>query len=116
MARTQSNALSIVALAGVGALLVACGSAADPSRVSAVEALTGDTANGKSLYEQTCTSCHGTDGKSGSETRNVAADAARDRTSAINQVLAGGGSMPAYANQFSDQEVADIVAYTASLQ
>lgn len=116
MPRAHQNALSLSIAAALAALLVACGSSADPGRVSAVEALTGDTANGKLLYEQTCTSCHGADGKSGSEKRNVAADAARDRTGAIDQVLAGGGSMPAYADQFTDQEVADIVAYTASLQ
>lgn len=117
MFRLHEKALTIFAVITFGGVLSACsGSSVDAARVTAIEALTGDPANGSALYDKTCTACHGADGKSGSEQRNVAADAASNKQGAIEQVLGGGGSMPAYADQFSDQEVADLVAYTASLK
>ena len=116
MFRLYEKALRILVVGALGSALLACGSSVDPARVTAAEGLAGDTSNGKKLYDATCTSCHGADGKSGSEKRNIAADAAGNKSGAIEQVLGGGGSMPAYADQFTDQEVADVVAYAASLK
>ncbi len=115
MIRLQEK-LAVVGLLLCGVLPACAGSSVDASRVTAIGALSGDTANGKVLYDKTCTACHGADGKSGSEKRNVASDAASNKTGAIEQMLGGGGSMPAYADQFTDQQIADIVAYTASMQ
>lgn len=117
MFRLHQNAFAVVVVATLSVAQVGCsGTAADPARSTAIEALTGDLTNGKRLYEPTCTTCHGADGKSGSEKKNIAADAASNKSKAIEQVLSGGGSMPAYADQYTDQEIADIVAYTASLK
>lgn len=105
--------------AGSMAATVACSSddaTTDDDRVPAIAALTGSAASGSSLYVANCTSCHGTDGKSGSESRNVAAYAASNKNDTIEQILEGEGSMPAYGTQFSDQQIADLVAYTASLK
>ena len=66
-------------------------------------------------WEKNCTSCHGADGKTGSENRNVASYAAANKNDTIEQIIEGEGTMPAYGAQFSDQEIADLVAYTASL-
>ena len=117
MFRRHAKALPILAIAALGTVLLACsGSSADATRATTIEGLTGDTANGKTLYDATCTACHGADGKSGSEKRNVASNSSSNKSGAVEQVLGGGGSMPAYADQFTDQEIADIVAYTASLK
>ncbi|RYZ12867.1 MAG: cytochrome c [Myxococcaceae bacterium] len=105
--------------AALAAATMACSSdstdATDDDRVPAIAALTGAAASGSSLYVSNCTSCHGADGKTGSENRNVASYAAANKNDTIEQIIEGEGTMPAYGAQFSDQEIADLVAYTASL-
>ena len=67
-------------------------------------------ANGKSLYDGTCNSCHGTPPAGGAET--AANNPARIKT-AIN------GGVPAMTflrGRYNDSELADIAAYIASLQ
>ena len=93
----------------------ACSAALD-SRVSPISQLTGDTTAGKTVYDANCKSCHGTDGKGtgGSEKKNVASTAVSDKQGAINQVLVGGSGMPAYSS-LTNQQIADCIAYLASL-
>ncbi len=101
----------------VSLLMVGCGSestSSDDARAATVAALTGDVTAGASVYAANCTNCHGANGKSGSTRKNVASDAAGDRTQAIKKVINGGGGMPVFAS-LSDQEIADVVAYLASL-
>lgn len=94
------------------ATLWACGSSSgDSDRAATISALTGNAADGKANYESTCATCHGSDGKSGSEGRNITSVS---KDEAIDQILNGGGSMPAY-DDFSDQEIADLAAYVTSL-
>jgi mono/diheme cytochrome c family protein len=83
-------------------------------------------ADGAKLYAHSCVACHETDGSSAPRIYpplpgNANLQSA-DPSSALRIVLDGaetlttprapnGGSMPAYANQFSDQEIADVTTY-----
>lgn len=97
--------------------LVACGgaSAEDEARATRIEALTPAPAHGAELFAANCTVCHGDDGKSGSEQRDIVSEAKNEKLDAIEQVLAGGGSMPAFGEQLSDQDIADLIGYVQSL-
>ncbi|MEN9786969.1 MAG: hypothetical protein RLZZ299_2233 [Pseudomonadota bacterium] len=84
--------------------LVAC---ANAGRVDAIVALEGDAANGATLYTTNCAGCHGADGQGGSAPRATGRDAAE----VASVVLGGEDEMPAYADPFDDQEIADIIAW-----
>jgi mono/diheme cytochrome c family protein len=109
---------SLLAIAALP-LLVACssddsGADGDADRASTIAGLTGDATGGESVYSTNCTSCHGTDAKSGSENMDVAAFARSSKDAAIAQILEGGDGMPSF-EALTDQQVADVVAYLASL-
>jgi mono/diheme cytochrome c family protein len=102
-----------IALAA-SAILAAC--SGQSARVSPIQALTPDLNNGKTVYTANCASCHGSDGKGtgGSEKKNVASVAASNKASAIDQVVSGGDGMPAY-DGLTNQQIADVIGYLASL-
>lgn len=97
------------------AATAACGGT--DARVAPIQALTPDLTNGKAVYAANCQSCHGTDGKGtgGTEKKNVATLAATNQATAIGQVLVGGDGMSAYSN-LTDQQIADVIGYLASLK
>ncbi|ASN03930.1 c-type cytochrome [Virgibacillus necropolis] len=70
----------------------------------------GDAANGAEVYQSNCMSCHGQEGAGGS---GPALQASSDYDSVIQQVKNGGGGMPAFEGQLSEQEIADVSAYIA---
>lgn len=97
--------------------IIGCSSSSESDssadRVTSIAALDADVTAGATVYAANCTSCHGEDGKSGSVAKNAAADASNE-SEAIEQVLGGGDGMPAFP-ELSDQDIADVVAYLASL-
>lgn len=96
--------------------LVACGEKdggdSDPgsSRIDDILALTGDTANGQTLFEANCVSCHLADGSGdiGPSLQGALED------DALEYILNGEGSMPSFSS-WSDQDIADVYAYAESL-
>jgi mono/diheme cytochrome c family protein len=77
----------------------------------------GDAAAGKSVFASAgCSGCHtlkaaGASGKVGPNLDDLKADASRVK----NQVIKGGGVMPAFKGQLSDKQIDDVSAYVASV-
>jgi mono/diheme cytochrome c family protein len=113
------RSITLIVSAFATALLAGCASsdtaAPASSRTAGIVALTADLTAGKVGYTSNCSSCHGSDGKTGSVGRNVASEAASNQSATVNRVLAGGEGMPAFGN-LNDQEVADIVGYLKTLK
>ena len=75
----------------------------------------GDTTNGKTIFTANCGSCHtlADAGTGGTVGPNL--DAKKpDYRHATAQVTNGGGQMPAFKGQLSDQEIADVAAYVVT--
>jgi cytochrome c553 len=73
----------------------------------------GDPAAGKEVYASAgCGSCHtfADAGSSGTIGPNLD-DSSVDFAGAVEQIQAGGGGMPAFEGQLSEQEIADVAAY-----
>lgn len=109
-------------------LLLACQSA-DQARIDDVLALTGDVDSGAALYATHCAECHGAAGEGGSG--GALAGEGEDAEELVEVILFGDeededeggeeeeddedeedeGTMPAFEEVLTDQEVADIVAW-----
>ena len=80
------------------------------SEVDAILALTGDATAGATTFSNTCAACHGADGASGYAANLVEEIPSKDDAFIVNIIINGdGGGMP--AQDLSDQEVADVLAY-----
>ena len=97
----------------VFAVLVAAIGCGEDARVDTIVALDGDATNGESLYTAQCVPCHGADGTGGSEPESIAGEAS-DPSGTAQIILKGEDSMAAYEDVFSDQEIADIIAFMRS--
>ena len=115
----------LVALA-LPLLAVACGGSEDKSatpetQIGSVPAADtsggggeGDAAAGEAVFKENCATCHtlsaaGATGTVGPNLDDVKPDEAKVKS----QVENGGGAMPAFKGQLSDQEIADVSAYVA---
>ncbi len=90
---------------------VACSSSTS-SRVTTISGLKGDAVAGKSVYTNSCSSCHGSNAKSGSAGENLPS---KNASTAYTQILDGKGSMPSFSD-LSDQDVANVWAYVQTLK
>ena len=106
---------SLLALALSPALLIGCGSSADPADVDAVKALTGNAEAGQGLFTANCKVCHGDDAKSGTAKENLPSVADNAPDEVIEKMLTGVDEMPSFKGTLSNQQMADILAYLKSL-
>lgn len=74
---------------------------------------TGDVANGKTLFEGKCQGCHAKDGTEAA-VGPVLAGGGRSADRIRNQIINGGGPMP--AGLYSGTELDDVVAFVLSIQ
>jgi mono/diheme cytochrome c family protein len=81
------------------------------TRKADIEALTGNSSSGALIYAENCEICHGTDGQSGTISKNITGEG---NSGTITIVLAGEGQMPSFS-ELSDQEIADVAAYVDTL-
>lgn len=74
----------------------------------------GDTAAGKGIFTSNCAGCHALSdaGAAGAVGPNLD-EVKPDEATVKNQVINGGGGMPAFKDTLSDQEIADVSAYVA---
>lgn len=72
-------------------------------------------ASGDEVYENECMQCHGDDGEgSGSNPELEGNDAASDHDEVVEQVEEGGGSMPAFEDDLSDDEIDAVADYVVN--
>jgi mono/diheme cytochrome c family protein len=74
----------------------------------------GDAAAGKAVFTENCGSCHtmADAGTTGTVGPNLD-DAQPSLDKVVSQVKNGGGAMPAFEGQLSEQEIADVAAYVS---
>lgn len=102
MARFLMLALAVIALAAAG-----CGGEDGGAR------LKGDPAAGKDVFASAgCGSCHIFEdaGTTGTEGPNLDESTA-SFDQAVEKITNGGGGMPSFEGQLSEQEIADVAAY-----
>ena len=127
IARSRRRRLAAaIAAASVVVVLAGCGGGGDSTEPATTEAPTttetpatepaapeGDAANGATIFESAgCSGCHtlSAAGSTGSVGPNLD-DLAPTFETVVNQVTNGGGAMPAFSGQLSEQEIADVAAY-----
>ncbi len=66
---------------------------------------------GQLLYETNCAGCHGEDGNGGSGPALAGTSTLQDAERVINQILHGGGRMPAFGSVLSDEQIAALTTY-----
>ena len=116
--------LALLLVAGALALVAAgCGGddesdTAEPPAATTTEnggSDTGDAANGEQVYASAgCGGCHTFEaaGSTGSVGPNLD-DAAPSFDLVVTQVTNGGGAMPAFGDELSEQEIRDVAAFVS---
>jgi len=116
--------LALLLVAGALALVAAgCGGddesdTAEPPAATKTEnggSETGDAANGEQVYASAgCGGCHTFEaaGSTGSVGPNLD-DAAPSFDLVVSQVTNGGGAMPAFGDELSEQEIRDVAAFVS---
>lgn len=78
----------------------------------AIDPSEGDPSAGEQIFAGNCASCHGASGAGGNVGPSLQEPSlAQEEEAVVNQILEGGGGMPAFEDQLSDQEIADVAAY-----
>ncbi len=109
---------AVVAVAVVAFAAAGCGGGGDEPAATeppASEPAAGDVANGASVFESAgCGGCHTLEAAGSSGTSGPDLDDLQPSAEAVAaQVENGGGGMPAFSGQLSEQEIADVAAYVA---
>jgi cytochrome c oxidase subunit II len=73
---------------------------------------TADAAAGEEVFAENCSVCHGADGHGGNGGPDLTTmPKAQEQASAEEQVTNGGGGMPAFSGQLSEEEISNVAAY-----
>ncbi|HXQ89061.1 MAG TPA: c-type cytochrome [Solirubrobacterales bacterium] len=72
----------------------------------------GDPAAGETIFAANCAVCHGDDGHGGAGGPDLTTmPLAQTEEGAIEQVTNGGGGMPPFGEQLSEEEISDVAAF-----
>ena len=81
-------------------------------RIADILALQGEAATGATNFAAVCAACHGDDGLGTSAGPSLAERVpSRDDEGILQSILQGRGDMPAWQDNFQDQELADLLAF-----
>lgn len=69
---------------------------------------------GEKIFSNNCAACHGKNGEGSIGPEFAGNDNLADSAFIVGRILQGQGSMPAFGNRFSDQEVADVTSFIRS--
>jgi mono/diheme cytochrome c family protein len=85
-------------------------------RATTIAAMTGSTTDGETVYGQLCAVCHGANG-AGTAAGNSMVDSTKTKDEVIDSILNGvsGTTMVSFASR-TDQEIANLTAYTLAFQ
>jgi mono/diheme cytochrome c family protein len=76
------------------------------------EAAGGNVSNGAIVFTENCSTCHGGTGHGGNGGPDLRTmPLAQTEAGAIEQVTHGGGGMPAFEGQLSEEEIEDVASY-----
>ncbi|MDO8189349.1 PQQ-binding-like beta-propeller repeat protein [Conexibacter sp. JD483] len=76
----------------------------------------GNAGAGRTVFADNCSTCHGIDGRGGNGGPDLTAiPAARNLSDVIDQVVNGGGSMPAFGGTLDQRSIADVSAYVVQV-
>ncbi len=121
---TRALAAGVVVFSLLG--LAACDGGSDTSTTgsngsrygspSTEPTATGDTSAGKAVFTSSCGSCHTlADAGTSSEAGPNLDDLALSGSTIASDVTNGVGAMPAFDDELSPQQIADVAAYVASV-
>jgi cytochrome c553 len=80
--------------------------------VGGSEASGGDPAAGATVFAENCAACHGEDGHGGAGGPDLTTmPLAQTEAGAVEQVTNGGGGMPPFGGQLSEEEISDVAAF-----
>ena len=108
----------VLALVGAGCGVGDDGASAPPETTTETTeggGATGDAANGEQVFASAgCGGCHtfSKAGSSGAVGPNLD-DAAPSFDTVVNQVTNGGGTMPAFSDELTEQEIRDVAAFVS---
>lgn len=83
-----------------------------PSSGEEAEEGGGDPAAGETIFAENCAGCHGEDGHGGAGGPDLRTmPLAQTEEGAVQQVTNGGGGMPPFGGQLSEEEITDVAAF-----
>ena len=86
-------------------------------RADAIVELAPDLTNGEALYELECARCHASDARGNDLGPNLVAELYHGDKLLITYILDGtnNGEMPAFGDDFTDQDTADVMGWIHAL-
>ncbi len=109
--------LATVELVGEGHEAEGAEEGGEPAATEPVEGGEGDAAAGETVFVANCGSCHTLEeaGTSGAVGPNLD-DSTLDLDGVVEQVTNGGGAMPAFGGQLSEEEIQNVAEFVVAAQ
>ena len=106
----------LICLLAAAAAVTACGGddgdgGGAPQRPPQQVVDAGDPTRGRQVFADNCAACHGADGGGGSGPELAGREEYTNPEVVVEQIREGGGGMPAFGDDLSEQELADVSAY-----